>query len=41
MVYKHNKVSPRLPLTLFLVEHTSVLDRAVVEYHLVEVPSTV
>jgi hypothetical protein len=27
-------------LTLFPVEHTSVLDRAVVEYHLVEFPST-
>jgi hypothetical protein len=27
-------------LTLFSVEHMSALDRAVVEYHLVEVPST-
>jgi hypothetical protein len=27
-------------LTLFSVKHTSVLDRAVVEYHLVDVPST-
>jgi hypothetical protein len=27
-------------LTLFPVEHTSVLDRAVVECHLVAVPST-
>jgi hypothetical protein len=27
-------------LTPFPVEHTSALDRAVVEYHLVEVPST-
>jgi hypothetical protein len=27
-------------LTLFPVEHTSALDRAVVEYLLVEVPST-
>jgi hypothetical protein len=27
-------------LTLFPVEHMSVLDRAVVEYHLVEVLST-
>jgi hypothetical protein len=27
-------------LTLFPVEHTSALDCAVVEYHLVEVPST-
>jgi hypothetical protein len=29
-----------LLLTLFPVEHTSALDRAVVEYLLVEVPST-
>jgi hypothetical protein len=38
--HRHRSIRELLLLTLFPVEHTSVLDRAVVEYRLVEVPST-